>query len=234
MPIPSSETGISAQKNVPILCLDTCAILDILRDPTRRDVRIHEQEASLVLLRAAESGSNLEALIADQVSIEFRDNVQKVEKDAADGLSKLRDQIDKLDKLTTLHGLPGQVNPNHWKDYVVRCRNVAERWLKASTPVAQSDQIVVNAFRRVSQARSPAQKGKDSMKDCVILETYLEYIRRRRNDGLTAVAVFVSSNTKDYAETNGAVVRKDLENEFKSLELEYAPNMAAAKHLLGL
>ena len=47
-------------------------------------------------------------------------------------------------------------------------------------------------------------------------------------------AVFVSSNTKDYAETNGAVVRKDLENEFKSLGLEYAPNMAAAKYLLDL
>ena len=45
----SSKTGISAQKNVPILCLDTCAILDILRDPTRRDVRIHEHEASLGL-----------------------------------------------------------------------------------------------------------------------------------------------------------------------------------------
>ena len=230
----SSKTGISAQKNVPILCLDTCAILDILRNPTRRDVHIHEQDASLSLLQAAESSSNLEALIADQVIKEFRDNVQKVEEEAEDGLSNLRDQIDKLDKLTTLHGSPGQVNPNHWKDYVVRCRNVAERWLKASTPVPQSDQIVVNAFQRVSQARSPAQKGKDSMKDCVILETYLEYIRRLRNDGLTAVAVFVSSNTKDYAETNGAVVRKDLENEFKSLGLEYAPNMAAAKYLLGL
>ena len=64
----SSKTGISAQKNVPILCLDTCAILDILRDPTRRDVHIHEQEASLSLLQATESGSNLETLIADQVS----------------------------------------------------------------------------------------------------------------------------------------------------------------------
>ena len=234
MPTSSSKTGISAQKNVPILCLDTCAILDILRDPTRRDVRIHEQEASLSLLQIAESNSNLEALIADQVSTEFQDNVQKVEEEVEDGLSKLRDQIDKLDKLATLHGSPGQVDTNHWKDYAMRCRNVAERWLKASTPVSQSDQIVVNAFQRVSQARSPAQKGKDSMKDCVILETYLEYIRRLRNNGLTAVAVFVSSNTKDYAETNGAVVRKDLENEFKSLGLEYAPNMAAAKYLLSL
>ena len=118
----SSKTGISAQKNIPILCLDTCAILDILRDPIRKDVRIHEQEASLSLLQVAESGSSLEALVADQVSIEFQDNVQKVEKEAEDGLSKLRDQIDKLDKLTTLHGSPGQVNSNHWKDYVVRCR----------------------------------------------------------------------------------------------------------------
>lgn len=230
----SSKTGISAQKNIPILCLDTCAILDILRDPIRKDVRIHEQEASLSLLQVAESGSSLEALVADQVSIEFQDNVQKVEKEAEDGLSKLRDQIDKIDRLTTVHGSPGQVNTNHWKDYAIRCRDVAERWLKASTPVPKSDQIVVNAFQRVSQARSPAQKGKDSMKDCVILETYLEHIRSLRNDGLTAVAVFVSSNTKDYAETNGVVVRKDLENEFNSIGLEYAPNMAAAKHLLGL
>lgn len=230
----SSNTGISALKNVPILCLDTCAILDILRDPTRRDVHIHEQEASLSLLQATESGSNLEALIADQVNTEFQDNVQKVEEETEDGLSNLRDQIDKLDKLATLHGSPGQVDTNHWKDYAIRCRNVAERWLKASTPVSQSDQIVVNAFQRVSQARSPAQKGKDSMKDCVILETYLEYIHRLRNNGLTAAVVFVSSNTKDYAETNGAVVRKDIENEFKPLGLEYAPNMAAAKHLLGL
>ena len=72
------------------------------------------------------------------------------------------------------------------------------------------------------------------MKDCVILETYLDHVRELREGGLTAPIVFVSSNTKDYAEPSGGMVRNDIKDEFESLELEYAPNMAAAKHMLNL
>ena len=72
------------------------------------------------------------------------------------------------------------------------------------------------------------------MKDCVILETYLEYIRKLRDDGIKTPVVFVSSNTRDYAGTRGAVVRDDIKSEFDELGLEYAPNLAAARHFLKL
>ena len=72
------------------------------------------------------------------------------------------------------------------------------------------------------------------MKDCVILETYLEHIRKLRHDGITSPVVFVSSNIKDYAGTGGAVVRDDIRFEFDDLGLEYAPNLSAAKHFLKL
>ena len=72
------------------------------------------------------------------------------------------------------------------------------------------------------------------MKDCVILETYLEHIRKIRDEDIMTPAVFVSSNTKDYAGISGVSVRDDIRTEFDELGLEYAPNMAAAKHFLEL
>ena len=234
MPTSLSRTETSAHKNVPILYLDTCAILDILRDPIQEDVRIHEQEASLALLQVAESGINLHALVADQVCTEFQDIVQDVEKKAKDGLLKFQNQIDEMDKLVTLHGSSGQVDLRHWKDYVVRCRDIADRWLNVATLLSQSNQIKLKAVQRVSQARTPSRKGKECLKDCIIVETYLEHISKLCKNGLTSTAVFVSSNTKDYTESRGTVLRKDLEKEFKPLRLKYAPNMAAAKYFLGL
>ena len=72
------------------------------------------------------------------------------------------------------------------------------------------------------------------MKDCVILETYLEYIQSLRAKGRTATAVFVSSNTRDYAADDKTTIKDDIKDEFQSLGLEYAPNMGAAKGLLKL
>ena len=72
------------------------------------------------------------------------------------------------------------------------------------------------------------------MKDCVILEPYLEHIRSLRARGRTATDVFVPSNTADYAADDKTTVRNDIKNEFQSLGLEYAPSMGAARGILRL
>ena len=72
------------------------------------------------------------------------------------------------------------------------------------------------------------------MKDCVILETYLEHIRSLRDKGRTATAVFVSSNTSDYAADDKTTIKDDIKDELESLGLEYASNMGAARGLLKL
>ena len=234
MAVPPSRNGGTERRSVPVLCLDTCTVLDIMRDPTRDDIRIDAQEASLKLLHAAESDTRLTVLVAKQVHKEFLDNVDDVQKATRRALSKFRDLVYKLDELAALHGTAGQVDLSHLNDYEIRCRKVAERWLNVATLVPDSPQIHSRAFNRVNQARTPARRGKDSIKDCVILETYLERIRELRENGLTTPVVFVSSNKKDYAETAGVSVRSDIRAEFTKLGLEYAPNMAAAKHFLEL
>lgn len=62
--------------DIPVLCLDTCVVLDIVRDPVRNDARIHDHASSLALLGAVQSGE-LESLAANQVDLEFRDHMEK-------------------------------------------------------------------------------------------------------------------------------------------------------------
>lgn len=205
-----------------------------MRDPTRETIRIHEHEASLTLLRAAESDKKLIVLVADHVREEFGGNADNVQAEAKRAIVKFQNRLDELNALTGLYGSSRQIDASHWEDHELRCREVADRWLKVGDSISHSDQILSRASSRSIQARSPARKGKDSIKDCVILETYLDRVRKLREDGLTAPIVFVSSNTRDYAELSEgeAEVRNDIKDEFESLELEYAPNMAAAKHFL--
>ena len=216
------------------MCLDTCVVLDILRDPARIDIHVHEHEASLTLLSAAQSGTILEVLAAEQVSREFHDNVEQVQQDARQSLIRRTREAHKLNTLVALYGKSRPIDLAHWSDHDKRARQGAECWLQVSTTLCETADTIPNAFLRLNQARSPARRGKQSMKDCVILETYLEHIRSLRDKGWTATAVFVSSNTSDHAANDKATVKDDIKEEFGSLDLEYAPTMSAASGLLRL
>lgn len=212
--------------------MDTCAILDILRDPQRDSVRVHEQNASISLLGHAES-QRLDVLVTRLVRSEFADHVDEVQREAEKGISDVADAIAKIDALATLHGSPGKTDTAHWDGHGARCRQIADRWMNVGKEAPESNDIESRAVRRVLQGRAPSRRGKDSTKDCIILETYLEHIRGARRKGVTASVVFVSSNTTDYA-TSAARVAQDISSEFAQLQVDFAPNMAAAKALLGL
>ena len=155
----------------PVLCSDTCAILDILRDPGRSDVRVHDHEASLALLSAAQSGKVLQVIVAEQVIREFGNNVEQVQQDARQGLVRRTRETEKLNALVALYGESQPIDLTHWSDHEKRARNMAERWLEVGTTIRETPDTVPSAFRRLNQARTPARRGKQSMKDCVILET---------------------------------------------------------------
>ena len=188
---------------------------------TRPDLRVHDHKASLALLNAAEAGPGIETLVAQQVGREFRDNADRVEDEARN-------------RLVSLYGAPGRVDLAHWSGHEARCRRLADRWLKVSAEVPDSKDIVSRAFLRLNEARTPAGKGKDAMKDCVVLETYIDAVRTLRNAGRESPTVFVSSNIRDFAATDQTTIREDVRKEFEAIDLQYAPNMGAARGFLGL
>jgi hypothetical protein len=77
----------------------------------------------------------------------------------------------------------------------------------------------------VNLARTPARKGRDSTKDCVAVETYLEAVRKVRAQNSAVRIVFVSSNTKDYADGGGAGLKPDLAADFAAVNMEYQPKL---------
>lgn len=72
------------------------------------------------------------------------------------------------------------------------------------------------------------------MKDCVIVEAYIEAASQLRAAGLTTPIVFASSNTKEYHTPNTRHLQSDIAADLGTVGLEYAPNFGAAKHILGL
>lgn len=218
----------------PILCLDTCSILDVMRDPTRDSVRASDTLAAIHLLERMEAGVGLVGLIAGQVRLEFDEHVDHIEEEAKQALKKLRDQLKRIDAVAMSFGATANTNLLHLDTHVTRARAVVDRLVAAATEAKQSNDVASRALNRLIQARTPASKGKQQMKDCVVVETYLEAVGLLRRAGVSSKIVFISSNTKDYAGETGSHLRQDLANEFAVLNIQFASNFGMAKHLLGL
>ena len=200
----------------------------------RDTVVMHERKAAFALLEAAEKSIDLEVLFAHQVVHELNEHIDEIEKETSDAIGELKVRLKRVDEVASVYGSQGTTNLTHLDDHANRGRAIVERWNAIATVVPQNSDITSRAFTRVNQAKTPARKGKDSMKDCVVIETYLEVVSELRSANLTTPIVFVSSNVKDFTGTNRTILKPDLGTDFLNLGLGYAPNMAAAKHLLGL
>lgn len=221
-------------QEAPLLCLDTCAVLDLMRDPTRTGTQANHRACAKALLEQVDGGA-LVAAVAEQVATEFACHVQQVHDDTQAAIKRLAGQIVQVDALVAVHALvpSAPIDTAHWSCHGAQTRQHAEHWLAVALRLQHSDALAARAFRRVNQARAPARPGKDSSKDCLIVETYLDAASRLRQAGFRAPMVFVSSNTKDFTDTNTAVLRRDLAKDFAAVGLLYAPNFGAAKHQLG-
>lgn len=221
-----------ASAGVPVLCIDTCSILDIMRDPTRETAKPHDRQAAIDLVAAAESG-RLICLMAEQVAIEFSDHDQPVQDEAERNLKKVREQVERINNLSAVFGAPGIVDFTHLDDHVGRARAVVGRWLANLGKVMPSPLAPAKAFARVNAGVAPARRGKESSKDCLVYETYLEAVSALRGAGATTSIVFLSSNTNEYL-TESKILKPEIAAEFGAINLSYAPNMSAAKYSLGL
>lgn len=234
MSLNSQDIASLAALGSPVLCVDTCTVLDVIRDITRDTVTLSDVSAGLALLAKAESSSDLIILMAEQVTLELAANIGGVEQDAMNGLTKFQSQAQRIHDVALAYGATGALQIDHINDHVRRAKTVLVRWKNIARVVPHNDGVASRAFRRVNEPRTPARLGKESMKDCVIVEAYIETASLLRAAGLTAPIVFASSNTKEYYGPNTRQLKGDIATDLGTVALEYAPNFGAAKHLLGL
>lgn len=236
MTLAASELGRIVQANQPVLCVDTCSVLDVLRDPSRETTLPHDAVAAMALLRAMESGPRLISLLADQVQVELGNHLADVEGEAMRGMQKLRAHVARVDGLVSAFGPSATTDLSSWSNHVASAKDVVQRWVRASAVAIQSSDVPGRAFSRVMHARAPARRGKDSLQDCVVLETYMETVGELRRGGLATPIVFLSSNTSDYSEspTRRSALNPGLVAEFAALNVQYATGHGMARACLGL
>lgn len=234
MSLGSADLARLLALGAPILCVDTCTLLDVVRDVTRASVQLGNANACLSLLHKAETGTALVVLIADQVRLELTNNLPVVEQEAFDALLKFQSQAQRIDAIANAFGAGGALQMQHLHHHVPRTRAVFDRWTACAQSVTPDQTVAARAFQRVNGPRTPARPGKESMKDCVIVETYLDAATQLRSAGLSSPIVFASSNTKDFHASGSSHLASDISADFGALQIEYAPNFGAAKHLLGL
>lgn len=222
-----------AALGAPVLCADTCSVLDVMRDPTRDEARVHNARAVLDLVAKMEANGELVCLLADQVKLELAAHLQTIQAETKNQLKNLTERVNRVNSIAALFGPSSIVDLAHLTGHEVRARTVVDRWIDAAEVVPQRPEIAGRAVARVIAPKAPARQGKDSTKDCIVIETYLDAIRALRAAGLQSKIVFLSSNTKDYTNSQHGGLHDDLKPDFQALNIEYAPNAGAAKYAVG-
>lgn len=234
MGLASTDLAAMVARRAPVLLVDTCVLFDLIRDVTRNDMQAHNLIAATALLTAAENGNDLTVIVSDQVRTELADNQRGVEEDARRGLNKFREQVNRINQVAEQFGASTTIDTTHLADHVNRTMAVFQRWIQVAITTSAGPDVERRAMRRVVQVLAPSRKGKESAKDCLVVESYLEVAGELRAAGFTGRIVFTSSNTNEYLDGGTKALHAQLQADFGVHAIDYAPNFGAAKHSLGL
>ncbi len=224
-----------AKADVPVLLLDTCTILDVVRAPLLDHLGIHDIEAVHTLIsRATGSSPGVSMVITEQVHQEFREHIDAVETETRYGIKKASDRfagiLKRMQELSTKDYIPDSVDLCSL-GFPQRGRYLAEQIVDTSSTLTDHADEVLKAYDRVKRGKPPATRAKQSVKDCMIAESYLRLAATLHTGGFSWNMVFATSNTKDYEQGHSSL-HPELRTEFCSASLEYSPSWSAARHEL--
>lgn len=221
--------------DTPVLLLDTCSILDIVRAPFREQLGVHDIDALHKLtIRAAAAPPKVSFVLTTQVLEEFREHVGRVEMETRDALKNAADRftgiLRRMQALSPDNCIPGAVDLLSL-GFPQRGRQLADQVVQASSVLTDHQEDLTKAYARVRLAKPPATRAKQSIKDCLITENYLRLAAALRANGFCPNMAFVTSNTKDYQQGHSSL-HPQLREDFAAVHLEYSPTWSAARHEL--
>ncbi|MFG6433708.1 PIN domain-containing protein [Roseateles sp. LYH14W] len=218
----------------PVLMLDTCSLLDIVREPMRHDCRLGNVKAAMAMLAAAETGSRLTVLIAEQVSLELNDNLADVLQVAGKAMREYITQANHIDRVAMEYGAAGATSTTHLVDHVARATAVLSRWVAVGISVPAGPAVAQKAMDRVRHGVAPARRGKENSKDCFVIESYLETAAQLNAAGFAGRMVFGSSNTNEYLDPVSRQPPAPLDAHLLAERVVYGSTHELMKKALGL
>ncbi|MFN7658712.1 MAG: PIN domain-containing protein, partial [Dolichospermum sp.] len=205
-----SEVIISAP--APVLFLDTCIILDIIRSPFRdkistnnNEISTNEISASLELIRKTEANNRSVWLVTNEiVYTEWKENIETVKNELTEEIKKAELKRQKMVNAANIifdikHNFGQPIQTLNLSEHL---GNLSKSLLDKCEKIAIDDSHYVEAMKRINKCDAPAQRGKNSAKDCQIFAAFLDIGKQLRNKNFHQNICFITTNYQDYGKPN--------------------------------
>jgi hypothetical protein len=213
----------------PVLFLDTCVLLDIVRAP-RRGKPIEVRVAEALRTAVTKAPKTIHLLVGSPTPTEWRNHILETEEECAEAL----DICDFVSAACGHTGLPTFAPlPTGVPGLPVRLRRLSEDLMMSAVTIGHSASALKRAVDRVITGTIPAKPGGKGAKDAVIVEHAVEVTTKLRTAHFTQPCIFVSSNTGDFAVSKTSTnLHAQLVPVFNRIQLEYAISLENAETIL--
>lgn len=229
------DTLVSSVKDnpKPIILIDTCSILDILRVPVRPNIKISHLNGALKILQKIKSNS-LYGILTETVANEYKNNLHNISVELERSIQKLVANNEKLINSIEIAGLTFDFNLKDIGEIkiVESLRKITDEFIRNCMILTKDDECVLKAQSRVEMGQPPSCKGKQESNDCLIIEHFLKIGNVLRKSSFTNNLVFISSNFHDYGDAPS--IKIPLDKNFRDLNIFYCNNFDWAMKELKL
>ncbi len=210
----------------PVLFLDTCVIVDIIR-ATMRCMGTNFVQSAIDLrglLKSQPPGCAL--VVASVVPTEWGNHAQTTRDEVRRHLEKIQDQAQHFHAacgalgIGLAYGVPAYPIANLHD----RLFDVSKEILDLALVLDPHGGSATRAIGRVVARVAPSKQGGE-MKDCVIVEECIELTRQLRVNGFARKCVFCTSNTNDYGNPD-----HNLAPDLQAVNLTFTTNLPWALH----
>jgi hypothetical protein len=209
----------------PVVYLDTCVLLDIVRAPLRNAAGA--VEAALELLTGAKrSVPTIYLFVGCPTPTEWNDHIHEAVTDCSIAVNCV-DAVAHSWYFLGKPGLPTLSPPSLLLPE--RLRTLSKNLLDAASVLDKDGEALGRAIDRIISARKPARKGGQGAKDAAILEHAISLVDALMAVGVATPRVFVSSNTNDFAIAKGTAVHPEIKSDFDPpRNIHYSDSLFAA------
>ncbi|RKZ93071.1 MAG: hypothetical protein DRR19_02345 [Candidatus Parabeggiatoa sp. nov. 1] len=163
----------------PILFLDTCAFLDIMRVPFRDEISFNIIAAAHEILSKAEASKPaLCIVIIELIEEEWLENTDRVLTELENHIKKLDYNLIRFGKTLDKVGTLSQFSYTDLTTYDLaqKLYSLSQRLLKTSVVIKNDDNCKINAIDRALKYQAPAAYGKTELKDCLKITLFLKNV----------------------------------------------------------
>jgi hypothetical protein len=217
----------------PVLALDTCVPLDVIRAGMRgqSDLIADSRRLSEFVITDPDQ---VQLVVTSLVVLEWGQNKDIVRQEMTDWLTETDQRIVEIHRTWDRVGSPKLTQaPTYLEPALLDAlTDLGESLIQQAVVLDEDNPCVMRALDRVKQKRRPSHKKE--VKDSIHLEHYLEMSRQLHASGFTRPTFFVSTNAADFwtDKNTPAYPHVDLRAELAAVNLTFYGRLEfALRHL---